>query len=77
MFLTGVEMDVVDPPAGAGKNALFAGDVGCGAWARIASLIETAKMNATRMPTSRRRSKPSPMAIRPPRSIMLPWVFTR
>ena len=61
------------------KNALFAGhDEGAAAWARIASLIETAKMNGVN-PHAYLKATLEAIANGHPASEidqLLPWVFT-
>ena len=61
------------------KNALFAGhDEGAAAWARIASLIETAKMNGVN-PHAYLKATLEAIAAGHPASdidLLLPWAFT-
>ena len=87
VFLTDgrVEMDsnvvenTIRPLALNRKNALFAGhDEGAAAWARIASLIETAKMNGVN-PRAYLKATLEAIANGHPASEidqLLPWVFT-
>ena len=87
VFLTDgrVEMDsnvvenTIRPLALNRKNALFAGhDEGAAAWARIASLIETAKMNGVN-PHAYLKATLEAIANGHPASEidrLLPWVFT-
>ena len=87
MFLTDgrVEMDsnvvenTIRPLALNRKNALFAGhDEGAAAWARIASLIETAKMNGVNPHAYLKATLEAIAAGHPASDIdrLLPWAFT-
>lgn len=61
------------------KNALFAGhDEGATAWGRIASLIETAKMNGVEPYAYLRATLEAIVAGHPASKIdeLLPWAFT-
>ena len=87
VFLTDgrVEMDsnvvenTIRPLALNRKNALFAGhDEGAAAWARIASLIETAKMNGVNPHAYLKATLEAIAAGHPASDIdrLLPWAFT-
>ena len=61
------------------KNALFAGhDEGAAAWARIASLVETAKMNQVNPHAYLKATLEAIAAGHPVSDInqLLPWAFT-
>ena len=87
MFLTDgrVEMDsnvvenTIRPLVLNRKNALFAGhDEGAAAWARIATLVETAKMNRVN-PHAYLKATLEAIAAGHPASdidLLLPWAFT-
>ena len=79
MFRDNVVENAIRPLALNRKNALFAGhDEGARAWARIASLLETAKMNQVN-PHAYLKATLEAIANGHPASEidqLLPWAFT-